>query len=70
MNPETMQLQYGDDAPVERLAEITQSEWDLVKQQIAEIHTVLKDIGQSVGPMVQRMQSGGIMGLLSGMKGR
>lgn len=72
MSMETMQITYTDDLPVEQTipAVITQAEWDAVRKQVADIHSVMKSLGEQVGPMVEKMQSGGIFGMLSGLRGR
>lgn len=39
-----------------------------IKSQVAEMHAIMKELGQQIGPAIAQIQSGGIMGMLMGRK--
>lgn len=41
---------------------------DRIETMVSEMHAVMRDLGQQIGPLVQQVQTGGIMSMLMGRK--
>lgn len=61
-------VDYGETEANDAPAVIMQQDWTNLCVQVAEIHAVMKELGQQVGPLIGDIQTRGIMGVLMGSK--